>query len=157
MIKTADGDVNSPLSNAEFTLLCTAGENAGKYYSSDGTNTNWTENADYKIISDSNGKFSVTVPNGTYILTETKTPDGYYTTDTWTLSINNNLIDSFVATSTNNAVEKNGGDYNISNKSGKILPSTGGTGTNICIIGGVLIIALTLLWRYIIGKKQKNS
>lgn len=157
MIKTADGDVNSPLSNAEFTLLCTAGENAGKYYSSDGTNTNWTENADYKIISDSNGKFSVTVPNGTYILTETKTPDGYYTTDTWTLSINNNLIDSFVATSTNNAVEKNGGDYNISNKSGKILPSTGGTGTNICITGGVLIIALTLLWRYIIGKKQKNS
>lgn len=158
MIKTADGDVNSPISNAEFTLQCVDdGEYKNQYYKSDGVNTSLTATPDYQITSGSDGKFSVTVPNGTYILTETKTPDGYYTTDTWTLSIKNNLIDSFVVTSTNNAVEKNGEDYNISNKSGKVLPSTGGTGTNICITGGVLIIALTLLWGYIIGKKQKNS
>ena len=153
MLKTADGNTNQPLANAEFTLQCIDGEHTSQYYKLNGVNTEWTSNAEYKIQSGGDGKFSVTVPNGTFILTETKAPDGYYTSDTWTIIVNGTEITFTPTSQTTESVTKDGNYYIISNKSGKVLPSTGGTGTHICIIGGVLILALTLLWRYFIRKK----
>ncbi len=161
LVKIGDGDTNSTLKGAEFKITSTA----------DGFTP-----ID-KATSDEDGLIRKleSVADGTYTITETKASPGY---NLLTESVNIVVEQGKIKTKT---VKINGNDKTvlegnesvlvdestttdgvtkytvyISNKSGKVLPNTGGTGTTICIIGGVTIIALTLLWRYFIGKKQKR-
>ncbi len=95
------------------------------------------------INTNENGKFNITGCNlGTYYLEETKAPEGY-----------NKLKDKIEVTITKDGVDNDtfvkllqGGDeettqIKVLNKSGTLLPSTGGMGTTlIYLIGGALVL-----------------
>ena len=122
--------------------------------------------------------------DGEYRLTETTTPQGYNTIDpisftvtaghidTWTGQDRTSILTdlqgtdkntaegqiTFTATkTTNNNKETFNGDLstNVINKSGSLLPSTGGIGTTIFyIVGVVLVLGAGVL---LVTKKRMNT
>ncbi len=123
---------------------------------------------------------------GTYTITETKTPEGYNTVDpitivisgtvtidggkvtgseTCTWSYNGSSINSIIITNkeqmngnmANPGEDPTGGSYwmNIINRSGSLLPSTGGIGTTIFyVVGGILVIGAGIL---LVAKKRMGK
>lgn len=87
------------------------------------------------IKTTSAGKFKMVGLSGTYYLTEIKAPNGY-----------NKLSAPYtVYVSDLNGIQVNGtintGDVKVENKTGTVLPSTGGAGTTmIYLIGGALVL-----------------
>lgn len=89
-----------------------------------------------EIITETNGKFMLVGLHGTYYLTETKAPEGYnklkepytiYVSEGGGLLLNGTLLNPQIV--------------KVENKSGSILPSTGGMGTTlIYLIGGALVL-----------------
>ena len=89
---------------------------------------------DGKVTTSSTGKFTIKgLDAGTYNLTETKQPDGYnklttpvtiIISDTGTITVNGTNV---------NPVE-------VENKSGSLLPSTGGMGTTLFYIFGAILV-----------------
>ena len=74
---------------------------------------------------------------GTYYLKETKAPDGYNLLKT-PVKIR---IDSEGKIYVDKSTTANTGDVKVANKSGKVLPSTGGAGTTmIYLVGAVLVL-----------------
>lgn len=119
------------------------------------------------ITTPANGKVDFQgLKNGEYTLTETKAPAGYNKLAS-AIGVKvhgqNNGTDTTHATVTityNN--DNNGNDYNqtasngvipVQNKSGAILPGTGGMGTIAFTVIGVLVIALGVAWTL----KRKNA
>ncbi|MDU8950786.1 MAG: SpaH/EbpB family LPXTG-anchored major pilin [Bifidobacterium sp.] len=103
--------------------------------------------------------------NGEYTLTETKAPAGYNklasaigvkvngqndgtdtTNATVTITYNNNNGSNYDQTASNGVIP-------VQNKSGAILPGTGGMGTIAFTVIGVLVIALGVAWTL----KRKNA
>ena len=88
-----------------------------------------------EITTDSTGKFKIQgLDAGTYYLTETKQPDGYNKlTSPITININENgqiTVDGTTVT-----------QVEVENKSGSLLPSTGGRGTTLFyILGAILVV-----------------
>ena len=119
------------------------------------------------IITPANGKVDFRgLENGEYTLTETKAPAGYNKLASAIgvkVKGQNNGTDTTNATVTityNN--DNNGSNYNqtasngvipVQNKSGVILPGTGGMGTIAFTVIGVLVIALGVAWTL----KRKNA
>lgn len=119
------------------------------------------------IITPANGKVDFRgLENGEYTLTETKAPAGYNKlASAIGVKVNgqNNGTDTTNATVTityNN--DNNGSNYNqtasngvipVRNKSGVVLPGTGGMGTIAFTVIGVLVIALGVAWTL----KRKNA
>lgn len=162
------------LAGAEFTLAPKNGT-AMSFVQVDAGSA--TKNAEYRVAkANETGITTITTPasgkvvfrgleNGEYTLTETKAPAGYNKlasaigvkvdgkndgTDT---------TDAIVAITYNN---DNGNSYNqtasngvipVQNKSGAILPGTGGMGTIAFTVIGVLVIALGVAWTL----KRKNA
>ena len=103
--------------------------------------------------------------NGEYTLTETKAPAGYNKlASAIGVKVNgqNDGTDTTNATVTITYNNDNGNDYNqtasngvipVQNKSGAILPGTGGMGTIAFTVIGVLVIALGVAWTL----KRKNA
>ena len=96
------------------------------------------------MTSAEDGTFNIVgLDAGTYVLKETKTPDGYSTAADLTVIIN--------ATHKGNTVtidqEKSQNiDNTIVDKSGSTLPSTGGIGTTIFyVVGGILVAGAAIL------------
>lgn len=96
--------------------------------------------------------------DGEYTLTETRTPKGYNTMDpiTFTISANHDENSEDPQLIELNGSKKNGEitftiengvlTTNVVNKSGSVLPSTGGNGTTaFYIIGGICILAASVL------------
>lgn len=118
------------------------------------------------------GKISfVGLGEGTYTLTETVTPAGYNTIDPISFTITCKLPDNvtegnetctwtITGWSTANGesgVVNNGGIFaaDIVNKSGSLLPSTGGIGTTIFyVVGAVLVIGAGIL---LVAKKRMSN
>lgn len=118
------------------------------------------------ITTPANGKVVFRgLENGEYTLTETKAPAGYNklasaigvkvdgkndgtdTTDaTVAITYNNDNGNSYNQTASNGVIP-------VQNKSGAILPSTGGMGTIAFTVIGVLVIALGVAWTF----KRKNA
>lgn len=146
---------NNKLTGAEFTL---------EKIMQDGS-----KKAIAVVKSEDGTKFTFKgLDDGKYVLTETKTPDKYNTIDpiTFTVTANhdiewttkdraevltslegtdNNTIEEGKITFTANN-DKSGLSTDIINKSGTILPSTGGIGTRIFyIVGGVLMVGAAVL------------
>lgn len=109
---------------------------------------------------------------GTYTLTETNTPDGYNTLAPVTITITATNLPTKVEdgtekctwtmTSSDEAIVKLGagtvaGTFatNVINKSGSLLPSTGGIGTTIFyVVGGILVIGAGIL---LVAKKRMSA
>ena len=136
-----------------------------------------TENAVYRVAkADETGTTTIITPengkvdfqglkNGEYTLTETKAPAGYNKLASAIgvkVEGQNNGTDTTDATVTITYNNDNGSNYNqtasngvipVQNKSGAILPGTGGMGTIAFTVIGVLVIALGVAWTL----KRKNA
>lgn len=90
------------------------------------------------ITSPDSGKFKIQgLGAGTYYLTETKQPDGYNKLSSPVKVVINDTGEIFV----NSSTTANTGYVKVENKSGTVLPSTGGAGTTmIYLIGGALVL-----------------
>lgn len=174
------GDSYTPdaarLPGAKFTLAPKNGEPMSFVKVKDG---NATENAVYRvaktgeegatttIITPANGKVVFQgLENGEYTLTETKAPAGYNKlasaigvkvngsndgTDTTNATVNitynnDNNDTTYDQTASNGVIP-------VQNKSGVVLPGTGGMGTIAFTVIGVLVIALGVAWTL----KRKNA
>ncbi|SFC20418.1 LPXTG-motif cell wall anchor domain-containing protein/fimbrial isopeptide formation D2 domain-containing protein [Bifidobacterium bifidum] len=170
-----DGAARLP--GAKFTLAPKNGDPMSFVKVKDG---NATENAVYRVATDdekaSTTTTTITTPangkvdfrglkNGEYTLTETEAPAGYNKlASAIGVKVNgqNNGTDTTNATVTITYNNDNGNDYNqtasngvipVQNKSGAILPGTGGMGTIAFTVIGVLVIALGVAWTL----KRKNA
>lgn len=167
-------DTATRLAGAEFTLAHKGGTAISFVQVSAG---NATQNAVYRVAkAGETGTTTITTPangkvvfeglkNGEYTLTETKAPAGYNKlASAIGVKVNgqNNGTDTTNATVTITYNNDNGSDYNqtasngvipVQNKSGAILPGTGGMGTIAFTVIGVLVIALGVAWTL----KRKNA
>lgn len=167
-------DKATRLAGAEFTLAHKDGSAISFVQVSAGSAT---ANAVYRVAkAGETGTTTITTPangkvvfeglkNGEYTLTETKAPAGYNKlASAIGVKVNgqNNGTDTTNATVTITYNNDNGNDYNqtasngvipVQNKSGAILPGTGGMGTIAFTVIGVLVIALGVAWTL----KRKNA
>ena len=169
------GDTAARLPGAEFTLAHKDGSAISFVQVAAGSAT---AKAEYRvakagetgttttIITPASGKVEFRgLENGEYTLTETKAPAGYNKlASAIGVKVNgqNNGTDTTNATVTITYNNDNGNDYNqtasngvipVQNKSGAILPGTGGMGTIAFTVIGVLVIALGVAWTL----KRKNA
>lgn len=168
------GENATRLAGAEFTLAHKDGSVISFVQVSAGSAT---ANAVYRvakagetdtttITTPANGKVVFEgLKNGEYTLTETKAPAGYNKlASAIGVKVNgqNNGTDTTNAAVTITYNNDNGNDYNqtasngvipVQNKSGAILPGTGGMGTIAFTVIGVLVIALGVAWTL----KRKNA
>lgn len=162
------------LAGAEFTLAPKSGTAISFVQVTAGSAT---ANAVYRVAKASEtGTTTITTPangkvvfqgleNGEYTLTETKVPAGYNKlASAIGVKVNgqNNGTDTTDATVTITYNNDNGSSYNqtasngvipVQNKSGAILPGTGGMGTIAFTVIGVLVIAFGVAWTL----KRKNA
>ena len=167
-------DAATRLAGAEFTLAHKDGSAISFVQVSAGSAT---ANAVYRVAkAGETGTTTITTPangkvvfeglkNGEYTLTETKAPAGYNklasaigvkvngqnngtdtTNATVTITYNNNNGSNYDQTASNGVIP-------VQNKSGAILPGTGGMGTIAFTVIGVLVIALGVAWTL----KRKNA
>lgn len=136
---TKVNDKNVKLQGAEFTLKDNAGNfipvslSGGRYKVSD---TLAATAANATVTSDANGKVYIDgLAEGTYTLTETKAPATY--------NLLKNPV-SITITATYNAdgtvASVAGNTATVVNKAGGILPSTGGIGTVIFTVCGIVVM-----------------
>lgn len=168
-------DAATRLAGAEFTLA-PKGDAAISFVQV--TAGSATENAVYRVAKDDETGTTTTITtpangkvvfqglkNGEYTLTETKAPAGYNklasalgvkvegqndgtdtTNATVTITYNNDNGSSYNQTASNGVIP-------VQNKSGVVLPGTGGMGTIAFTVIGVLVIALGVAWTL----KRKNA
>lgn len=171
-------DAATRLAGAEFTLTAKGDTSAIKFVQVNAVSA--TEDAVYRvakagetagttttITTPANGKVVFQgLKNGEYTLTETKAPAGYNKlasaigvkvngsndgTDTTNATVNitynnDNNDTTYDQTASNGVIP-------VQNKSGAILPGTGGMGTIAFTVIGVLVIALGVAWTL----KRKNA
>ena len=168
-------DTATRLAGAEFTLA-PKGDAAISFVQV--TAGSATENAVYRVAKDDETGTTTTITtpangkvvfqglkNGEYTLTETKAPAGYNKLAS-ALGVKvegqNDGTDTTNATVTITYDNDNGNSYNqsasngvipVRNKSGVVLPGTGGMGTIAFTVIGVLVIALGVAWTL----KRKNA
>ena len=167
-------DAATRLAGAKFTLAPKNGDPMSFVQVNAGSAT---ANAVYRVAkAGETGTTTITTPengkvdfqglkNGEYTLTETKAPAGYNKlASAIGVRVNgqNNGTDTTNATVTITYNNNNGNDYDqtasngvipVQNKSGAILPGTGGMGTIAFTVIGVLVIALGVAWTL----KRKNA
>ena len=169
-------DTATRLAGAEFTLAPKNGDAMSFVQVTAGSAT---ENAVYRVAKDDETGTTTTITtpangkvvfqglkNGEYTLTETKAPAGYNKlasaigvkvngsndgTDTTNATVNitynnDNNDTTYDQTASNGVIP-------VQNKSGAILPGTGGMGTIAFTVIGVLVIALGVAWTL----KRKNA
>ncbi len=168
--KVDNKDENTALQGAEFTLKK---GNAEIEFAKSGEMYYPVANGDEKLTTDENGEMLIAgLDLGTYTLTETKAPSGYTLPrnpeTTITLSEKdtvNGTLDESKAEGTNvkaNSVAVDGEkawqlNFTLTNsKSNFNLPITGGIGTAIFTIGGIMIMAgAVMLLTYAIRRSRR--
>ena len=164
------------LAGAKFTLAPKDGGEAIHFVQVNAGNA--TTNAVYRVAKDDDTVTTTTITtpengkvdfqglkNGEYTLTETEAPAGYNKLASAIgvkVDGRNDGTDTTDATVTITYDNNNGSDYDqtasngvipVQNKSGAILPGTGGMGTIAFTVIGVLVIALGVAWTL----KRKNA
>lgn len=155
VMKTGEKD-SKPLAGATFKLLNEAGEELGT-----GTSV-----ADGTVTFKKDGK-NIMVSEGTYYLEETEAPSGYSLLNSkvevvigkenndegkvvFYYNVNKNKENMTISTEDNGVVE-----VPITNKKGFNLPTTGGMGTYIFTIGGLVVMAGAVL--LLVSSKKKRA
>ena len=118
----------------------------------------WTRVTGDQVVTDENGHCEINgLKPGTYTLKETKTPEGFNTIGDMTLTITAEYSDgsdtdiNLSYTLANSEGEKidegeNGTQIKVINKSGTLLPSTGGMGTTLLyVVGGLLVVGAAVI------------
>ena len=166
VIDKVDGE-QQPLAGAEFTLekFVADEEGADTYNEVKGT---WTKVGD-AVVTEEGTQFTFKgLDDGTYRLTETKTPDGYNTiepiiftvtaeheveSDNPALtSLNGNKVSGEITFTPNQS--EGSLTATVVNQSGLELPETGGMGTTIFyVIGGILVAGVGVL---LITRRRMN-
>ncbi len=171
-VEKIDGETKATLEGAKFALY----DAAGNYVvlNEDFTIAGWTEDkAEATVMtSDENGFFKVVgIEPGTYYLEETEAPEGYNKlAEAIKLEIKAEYAenDTGLEEVTSLTISVNGGepvetthankdivDVQVENKSGTVLPSTGGIGTTIFyILGGLLLVGTAVL---LVTKKRLGA
>lgn len=161
VINKVDGDnANAPLSGAEFTLSKKLKNGSIK---------------DIAVVKNTAGtEFTFSgLDDGDYVLTETTTPSGYNTIDpitftvtadhdiVWTTQDRNKVLTSLSGNKVKGEItltaDKKKGSLtsDVVNKSGSTLPSTGGIGTTIFyVVGVILMLGAGVL---LVTKKRMSS
>lgn len=138
-LRKVDGaDSGKVLAGAEFTLT-----NAdGKYYSGSG----WVD-TETKLTTDAAGEIHFAhLEDGTYTLTETKAPGGYYAPKgAIELKITNGVISAAADGSPLTIDPAVPAVLAVPNYAGHVLPATGGPGTALYTLGGLFLTAVSLL------------
>ena len=153
------GTEKTPLAGAKFQLLDNAG-NAIKFAKVENTSVP-TYRVDVDgtidtIETDANGKFDlVGLDEGTYKLHETEAPAGYNKlADDITVTIGSTHDDANLS-ATYTIDEKAPATIEVENKTGSLLPETGGIGTTIFyVVGGLLMVAALVV---LVSKKRMAS
>ncbi|MCD8116464.1 MAG: CHAP domain-containing protein [Oscillospiraceae bacterium] len=135
ILKVDSTNSSTVLSGAEFTLTITANDET-TYYKADGTVGSSTDT----LTTGEDGKISITgLTDGTYTLTEVTAPDGYnLLTDSIVFTVNNGTVTLADGTSTSVAT-LNGTVITVYNTAGFELPSTGGMGTLLYTLAGLVL------------------
>lgn len=141
-IKKVDSD-GKPLAGAKFLLYKMDGDNK-LYYSKNGEVVTWVPDKSQatELTSESEGIIEVTglTTDTTYYLVEMKAPDGYnlleHEVKIWW---EDGELKAAYADGSDNLVKD--GQIVVTNSTGTELPETGGPGTTILTIGGLLLMA----------------
>ena len=169
-ISKVDGtDKTTPLAGAEFQLVikktdaqgnevesfvkfaATAEANVYKVVATDAAE----DDAATVITTDATGKFNIEgLDEGTYYLRETKAPEGYnLLADDITVTIASTYNENDrTADYTVTAAGANGTTITVENNSGSLLPETGGIGTTIFTVVGILLMAVAVV--FLVSKKR---
>jgi len=146
---------NRLLDGAAFRIYdaATGGNEVPVVKREDGSYRRATADETGEDIEVTDGKVSVVgLDNGTYYLEEVKTPEGYNQ-----LSARQSFVisDAYLNAIFNNGIFSTGSGVHVVNKSGTMLPETGGMGTTLFyIIGGVLVVVAVVV---LITKKRMQS
>ncbi len=148
VIDKVDGKTDAKLANAEF-ILKNGNDASAKYYKytaateTESAKVEWVDSQDEATVAvtDENGSAVFEgLKDGTYYLVEIKAPDGYNQL-TEAVEI---VVDGSSATEENLTVLT--AAQVVENKSGTVLPSTGGTGTTIFyVVGSILVLSAAVL------------
>lgn len=170
-----DGTKEKGLKGAKFILYRKANansesENEYAVMDANGKIKSWTtgESNATVLTSPEDGKLTMSgLANGTYYLKEKEAPQGYnplendieimITAESWTTSGTPSAKIEYKTSTAEDATfeEAEDGTVNVENKSGTVLPGTGGIGTTIFyVVGGGLMVAAAIL---LITKKRMEN
>lgn len=175
---TKTGDGNRKLEGAEFTLNPVKG-NLLKFVKDGGVYRpalSGEENVTTTLVSDANGLITIKgLDLGTYILTETKAPEGYeLPADPMTTIelideadpstgkpdgiLDNDVSTEYENTSNNDKDQVADGtiDKLVVNTKPGILPSTGGIGTAVFTVCGILLMAGAVLLMVVVSRRKNR-
>lgn len=136
-----DEELQKPLKDAEFYLYKLDTDEETKLYYPNAGST-WIASIEQakKWISNENGIFTIEgLEDGAYYLEENKAPDGYVLPESDVRFVVEEGV--IINTSINNENSYEGTYLFVPNTTGAELPETGGPGTTILTIGGLLLMA----------------
>ena len=154
ILKVAEGSETTKLKGAEFVLykevISEDGTVTKQYYKwTDDHKVEWVteqNKADVKVTGEKGEASFDGLANGDYYLVETKAPDGYNRlTEPHKVTVAGSSTDTAKLTAT----------AKVANKTGAVLPSTGGMGTTVFyVLGFVLVVGAGVL---LVTKKRMSQ
>lgn len=146
--------LGEPLANAEFSIC----HDPEKCSVCRGDGTSVTQVTEYVVVSDEEGKVSLSnIPSGhTYTMAETAAPEGYVVNNiTYIVNVEYDKLTVTEIHSDGTETAWTGENDVVINYTGYVLPETGGIGTTIFYIIGSLLIVGALI--FLVSKKKMSG